>query len=137
MTLDLKAIRERAEAASPRPWRAMREGNQYVGTELVGASRVEGLVRPWNPHASISQGVTASAKQHETTRLLDEDADFVAHAREDIPALLELVDTMAGALLEVEIVGHLAGHPVDAALTLAGFPDQASRDAERKRRAAR
>lgn len=61
--------------------------------------------------------------------------------------LLQLVDALTGALLEADAITRFVatgeGGPygreslprtLDAALTAAGFPDQASRDAERKRR---
>ena len=82
----------------------MREGNQYIGVELnprlgrsaagprasklVGASRIEGIERPWNPWWV---GDPYSPKTEETVRLTDEDADFVAASRSDIPWLVSTV----------------------------------------------
>lgn len=83
--LDLEPIKERLAAASPGPWRAMRDGNQYVGVELdgrkgknvihptgrgtlVGASRVEGLARPWNPWWV---GDSTAPETQETVRLAE------------------------------------------------------------------
>ena len=85
-------IRARAEAATPGPWRAMADGNQYINTryfptaKCVGCARVDGLVRPWNPHALVAFGF--DPKEYETARFLEPDATFIAHARSDIPALL-------------------------------------------------
>lgn len=87
-------------------------------------------------------------------------SEAVILIRHDVPAMLYLVGALTGALLGSEraaecggcleccpvcrmclIVtvaddgGHADGCPLDAALTLAGFPDFASRDAERARRA--
>lgn len=72
----------------------------------------------------------------------------------DVPVLLDLVDKLAGTLLVLEWCqgesvgdcadcfresrqGHAAKRIIDAALTGCGFPDAASRDVERARRAAR
>lgn len=88
----LREIEERCEKATPGPWRSMRDGNQYVKTDYmptahcVGASTVEGLVRPWNPHRYVSFGFRP--QEFETARFLDEDADFIAAARSDLPLLL-------------------------------------------------
>lgn len=110
----LKAIEERAAKASPGPWRSMRDGNQYINTRymptarLVGASRVDGVVRPWNPHALLARGFTPD--EYETARFLDADADFIAHARDDIPYLLAAlrfaVDTLVRARGEAEKGGE-------------------------------
>lgn len=88
---------------------------------------------------------------------LTESDPYPAHRIGD--ALFELAEALTGALLGVEWAkpgteggacpkcnliragrhgGHdRAGCAIDAALTLAGFPDQETRDAERSRRAAR
>ena len=84
----LAEIEERLRAATPGPWQAMRQGNQYIETDylptakVVGASVVTGLKRPWNPHAYISFGMRATT--HEEARFTDADADFIAHAPTDI-----------------------------------------------------
>lgn len=93
----LAEIRARLDAATPGPWRSMREGNQFLNckylptAKCVGASRVDGLPRPWNPHAVISFMKLDAA---EVSRFKDEDADFIAHAGGDdgdIAYLLALV----------------------------------------------
>ena len=102
--IDLKAIEERAAKATPGPWRSMRDGNQYIETrylptaKCVGASRIQELPRPWNPHAAIAFGQTAES--HEVSRFLDSDADFIAHARTDIPALCQEVRELRLALVK-------------------------------------
>ena len=78
----LSTLEKLARGATAGPWRSMRDGNQYLGTRYmptarcVGASRVEGLLRPWNPHAAIAFGQPAT--EHEVVRLLDADADYIA-----------------------------------------------------------
>jgi hypothetical protein len=79
---NLSALRALAEKATAGPWRSLRDGNQYVNTSyiptanLVGASRIEGLVRPWNPHAYVAFGFKPA--EFETVRFVDEDADYIA-----------------------------------------------------------
>lgn len=87
----------------------MRDGNQYIKTEritpvLVGASRVEGLVRPWNPY-SFFNGIHLTT-EFETARFRDADADFIAAAPTDIAALITEVKLLRVALLQVgKVVG--------------------------------
>ena len=70
-----------SNAATPGTWRSMRDGNQFLNTSymptatVVGASRIDGPKRPWNPHALIAFGFTP--KEYETVRLKDADADFI------------------------------------------------------------
>lgn len=69
--------------------------------------------------------------------------DIVDLSGADVPALLDLVDAMTGALLRAAEtcpcgagcgVDHVPSCQVDAVLARAGYPDQVSRDAERARR---
>jgi len=81
--------RRLADEATPGPWCSARDGNQYIETsylptaQLVGASRIEEIRRPWNPHAYVSFGITA--EDHETARFLDADADFIAQPARQSP----------------------------------------------------
>ena len=110
---DLSAIRKRCDAATRGPWRSMRQGNQYIETnymptcKCVGASVVEGIKRPWKPYAAIRFGI--KAEQHEEARFKDKDADFIAHAREDIPELLDEVERLR-ALLRESLREHEEDH---------------------------
>ena len=76
MTLDLKAIRERAEKATAGPWKVKDSGwpNKPVVVSEGTATLGEGLL-----HLGI---------------LRREDAEFIAHACEDIPALLAEVERL-------------------------------------------
>lgn len=95
-------IEELRSRVTPGPWRSMRDGNQYINVEmdprkgkntifpagrgqLVGASRIAGLPRPWNPWWV---GDSCSPETQETTRLRDEDADFIAAAPQMVDDLL-------------------------------------------------
>ncbi len=68
---DLDALEALAKKAASGDWRACRDGNQYIGDLLVGASRIQALARPWNP-----RGVRPD--DPETARFRDADADFIA-----------------------------------------------------------
>lgn len=78
-----------AEKATPRPWRVMRDGNQYVGedgSKLVGASRIEEVPRARNPNRLAGWPLL----QH-VTRFRDEDAAFIVTACNAAEALSRAV----------------------------------------------
>lgn len=91
MTLDLPAIRARAEAATPGPWYALPDpapsrvdhGYRLVATTTrAAADNVYGL--------RDAMGYPGLTKLDS-----DSDADFIAHAREDVPALLAEVERLS------------------------------------------
>ena len=93
MTTDnlIEELTRLEKAATPRPWQAMREGNQYVDCKKitptpVGASRVHGVQRPWNPYAAAQFGLTP--EHHEAVRFKDDDADLVVTLCNHLPAIL-------------------------------------------------
>lgn len=94
-TARLDEIEARANAATPGPWRSMREGNQRYGDSeqfFCGASRVDGLPRAYN-----TQYVIPAIHLEHVSRFKDEDADFIAHARDDVPALIAEVRRLRSA----------------------------------------
>ncbi len=68
MTLDLEAIKRRVEAATPGPWEEHPDGS-LMSDAVPGGARVADVMQP-------------------------EDNLFLAHAREDVPALLDKVETL-------------------------------------------
>lgn len=90
---ELDRLAELEGKATKAPWRSMRAGNQYVKTrymptaECVGASEINELPRPWNPHAMVSFMKLDAA---ETSRFKDDDGDFLAALRNSAPALIAL-----------------------------------------------
>lgn len=137
---DTKAIRARADAATKGPWRdewdAICEGDgSKQHAVLCGGEGLKGVV------------VGVTWWDGDVLILRKEDSAFIAKARTDVPALCDEVDrlrktqdALVYALLEAEqwrcalcsCVGrHSAGCANDAALTAAGLPDRASRDAKR------
>ena len=79
MTLDLPAIRARAEAATPGPW-SLQESNQGGAILLRGLENDNRLRRHPQSHLQV---------------VPEADAVFVAHAREDVPALLAEVERLS------------------------------------------
>ncbi len=161
--IDLNAIRARVDAATPGPWvddgdeRLPRPIGPFVRDEDDDArGRYDGIV-------SLSVALEASKltdAEHDRRYELEQSAevlrgwddgsvmgevDFVVHAREDLPALLDLVDLQMRALLRIEAdrredgalacCGYSEEHAedcaLDAALTAAGLPTQSERDAAR------
>lgn len=90
----LAEIRARAEKATPGPWQSMRYGNSCLENgQHVGQSVVVNLPRPWN---STWVGWGFERNQYKTF-LQDKDADFVSHARADVPFLLAEIDRLSAA----------------------------------------
>lgn len=90
--LDLDAIRERAEAATPGPWCSY-EGNLWQGTaKALAAYDADPDNAPW-PYGNDSSGQLFHGEPRRP-----EDAEFIAHAREDVPALLAVVEQLRAAL---------------------------------------
>jgi hypothetical protein len=82
MTLDLDAIRARADAASPYPWLAATDNGRKNGIGIVGQLSKRGT----------GQAIAVFAEPNSTQR--NADAEFTAHAREDIPALIAEVERL-------------------------------------------
>ena len=108
MSIDTKAIKDALEAATPGPWRALEDGNQYVETDYmptakcVAAARVEGLPRPWNPHAYVAFGMPA--EKHEESRFLSADAHLIANAPSWLSQLLADNERLRGEIERVSKV---------------------------------
>ena len=104
--LDLAAIRARAEAATKGPWEVCAfdsghskfEMSVSVITESAGdrICDMDGLGRTWNEIDARDDGMA--------------DAEFIAHAREDIPALLAELDRLNATIGRVRDI-HA---PIDA-----------------------
>ena len=97
MTLHLSSIRERVEKATPGPWTAdlLPEGHESIDWVIIGAG------------GNLSSDMNR------------DDAAFIAHARSDIPALLDEVERLRACrdvLLEMVSDGPVrvafAGNPI-------------------------
>ena len=90
-TLDLAAIRERAEAATPGPWEWQPPSGEawpIADESLLSPGTGEYVLVGWGYDASGIDGETA-------------DREFIAHAREDIPALLDEIDRLNAIIQRV------------------------------------
>ena len=110
----LEAIRGRAKAATAPPW-VVRAGEDYFIEAPVFESET-------HPACLRNMEIPVVAKivcgvSNQTRECGEHDAEFLAHAREDIPHLLALVDDLAGALRElvrqVKISGAMDEHGHD------------------------
>jgi hypothetical protein len=137
--VDIDAIRARAEKATAGPWKNLDdegvEWNEPIACAYDSHSR-----RYW------STGPEVHSKEQ-----VQADSQFIAHAREDVPALLKLVDEMTRVLLAVDqpderiipclvcddadesMDGHTEDCAVDAVLTAAGLDTYEKRAAARER----
>ena len=84
---ELAAIRARAAKATPGPWWARMHGDKVVAIESAPTPILE----------------NAESSGLDPLEVGEDDADFIAAARMDIPALLEEVDLLRDAL------GYLQG----------------------------
>lgn len=109
--LDLDAIERRVAAATPGPW--------WTGRHIPGAVFVADDSGSPRHILSISPGTIGTVA----------DAAFTAHARQDLPALLEEVRRLRAALQDVAAVRNkFVGGPNDYRDTLA-IVQQIARDA--------
>ena len=105
LTTMLERVRELDGKAS-KNWRAMQEGNQYIEVDcnqnhslerkpgkLVGASRVDGLQRAWNPY-----WVGDYRRAENVSRFTEDDAAFIALSRTALPMLARVVYAQDEAL---------------------------------------
>lgn len=88
---ELDAIRARAAAATAGPWRPHEEdGSNCVWREELPAAST--CIMSHGTAFALGVAVAATPDPN------NEDATFIAHAREDVPALLAEVDTLRAAL---------------------------------------
>jgi hypothetical protein len=85
---ELAAIRERADAATPGPWNVFRG----VIWGRAGSSGPYQLSIAKNANSSSVIEDTGAADRRD--RRIEADLGFIAHAREDIPALLAEIDQL-------------------------------------------
>jgi hypothetical protein len=81
-TVSVEAMRERADAASPGPWLAVTDNGRKNGIGIVGRAALRGT----------GQAIAVFAGADSAQR--NADAEFTAHAREDVPALISEVQRL-------------------------------------------
>lgn len=84
----LTAIRARCEAATPGPWRE----NEFTGSEDIHQ------VVPSNPSVLFEHGAICDIIPSKA------DTRFIAHAREDVPALLDEVERLNAIIAHARII---------------------------------
>lgn len=97
LTDEERGLLDRCEAATPGPWQ---HGRLDFETYDGAGERVMYVYRPI---------VTDKSHDHDIKLAGEgcvEDAVFIAHAREDIPALLTTIDQLRGALSSAECLLH-------------------------------
>ena len=101
LTSDLAAIRARCEVATPGPWRY----RSWLESQWSGST-----------HHVVETGVGLPGNV--VNDASEQDAAFIAHAREDLPRLLARLEEMRGALTEIRqsYCGDTCGHGTHALL---------------------
>jgi hypothetical protein len=108
--LDLEAIKAREQAATDGPWQIVEdryEDAESVAGKLAGRVAQRRIFTAWdhpqlhgptgvvNGYTTI--GTVAGVSPHHGVSIEERDAEFIAHAREDIPALLAEVERLQQA----------------------------------------
>ncbi len=94
---DLKAIRERCELATPEPWQVAPDSTgggihtQWFHGQLGGPV----------PVATVAHTIEKDKPAH-YCYILPEDAEFIAHARTDIPAMLDYIASLESRCEKLE-----------------------------------
>lgn len=91
--LDIKTIRDRAEAATPGPWNDVRIGRVGNGS---GASHEEQIVN--------ADGVGVVIQTHDGSDQAMANTVFVCHARTDIPDLCDEVERLRAGVREAAAI---------------------------------
>lgn len=117
---DLNAIRERAEKATPGPWRACGEARNGCVCGLVWTVKLDTVAAHVETDADGGTGLIDCAGRWEGRKDVPPtdfraDAIFVAHAREDVPALLAEVERLRTALLGAKVDATPYAGPFDGA----------------------
>ena len=116
----LDTIRERADAATPGPWKVTWDGEN----DPDGAWSAEW---PWLIRQDIYPGKSvANLAEVEAST---EDAEFIAHARTDIPVLLAHIDALLAEIdalkSEIELLRvELGNRPTEGAKPVDVWPDR-------------
>lgn len=94
MTPDPAAIRKRAEKATPGPWELWGDDDEMVGVVVC---------EMWPTKVKVARS-NAIVPFANTPDVLD-NAEFIAHAREDVPALCDALKSACAALREIAEYG--------------------------------
>lgn len=122
MSIDLDAIRARVDAATPGPWRVVQEHGRDIADE--GYSRIWIQAEAGEQHdiADLIDDDSANGSP-----LADENAEFIAHARQDITDLLAEVDQLRAELARAAVDEAPTWGPAMEALAAAAGYEAATR----------
>ena len=84
---ELAAIRERADKATPGPWKVYTKSKGRLVERLIGTSWEHPQIRGPRPIVTLQIG-----KEDVTVYISEDDSTFIAHAREDVPRLLDALE---------------------------------------------
>jgi hypothetical protein len=95
--LDLQAIRARIDLATPGPWS---EDDGNIGSEPLAEARQAIILRRLrgetglpHPDDGLKSPLGFVASTHQEQPNFEADAEFIAHARTDVPALCDALET--------------------------------------------
>jgi hypothetical protein len=107
MNVDIKAIKERCDRATPGPWNVDQKAQGDCtnldidcGKTVCDESCKECEWYEFFTGASIDKILTL--RLDEWDGINDADADFIAHAREDIPALIAEIESLQAQLADLQ-----------------------------------
>ena len=118
---ELNEIEARAEAATPGPWfwdtnrrykSTMLKAPQNGGTCVMDFTRwgMQSAQPRFNDTCASFGGILYTMEQYDKTGLPNPNADFIAHARQDVPALAAEVRQLQQRLGECEANDQLLDH---------------------------
>jgi hypothetical protein len=90
-TIDLDAIRQREQAATEGPW--IHTGRNHISTPDIHVDEANWGGEGLNGYRLVCDGDEGAWRAA--------DAEFIAHAREDIPALLAEIDRLRSQVAEI------------------------------------
>lgn len=110
MTTRLQEIQERCEKATKGPWRAGRWGGQCHIPEHVNAKRHPGppeckydpIFYEGGPQITADVNVSVVGTTYDELEIADADVDFIVHARQDVPWLLQQLADASSRLATLE-----------------------------------
>lgn len=106
---EIRAIRERAEKASPAPWR-----RELVPTTIGSCHKIGPFPSNMRDRLTHLCLYVDGSPRTAVAEELAANADFIAHAREDVPALLAEVERLRKALEAASSsLGWIANAPTE------------------------
>lgn len=106
--LDLEAIEKRARAATPGPWG---DDDGHVFSEPMQAVTIEWCATP--NHGSKRPPDASVADCSQQYKNFEADSEFIAHARQDIPALISRIRELEGEIARLKALSDSQAQALD------------------------